>query len=128
LSVRIRGSDKKNKAEHTLVNDVGPLLLDSLRSHLEAYPERRDKERVDWPHPVRAAFQLAQNTSCETIEGKGKDLSLGGMGLYLPRAFAGSQVQLELFRPSRSEPIAVYGRCVRVQLGGDGWFETGVLF
>jgi hypothetical protein len=128
ISVRIFSSDKKNKAENTLVNDVGPLVLDSLRSHLEAYPERRDQERVAWPHPVRATFLLDQNTSSESVEGKGKDLSLGGIGLYLRRAFAGSQVHLELFRPSRSESIVVHGHCVRVQLCGDGWFETGVLF
>jgi len=128
LTVRIRCSDKKNRAEQRLLSDVGPLILDSLRSHVEAYPERRTQERVAWPHSLRATFLLAENTSKETIEGKGKDLSLGGMGLYLPRAFAGSQVQLELLRPSRSESIVLYGNCVRVQLCSDGWFEAGVLF
>src|SRR5262249_11972147 len=128
LSVHVRCSDKKNKAEQLLVSDVGPLVLDSLRTHLEAYPERRTQERVPWPHPIRATFLLAGNTSSETVEGKGKDLSLGGLGLYLPRAFAGSQVQLEFVRPTRSEPILLYGNCVRVQLCSDGWFDTGVLF
>jgi hypothetical protein len=128
LAVRIRCSDKKNTAEQRLLSDVGPLVLDSLRSHLEAYPERRTQERVVWPHPVRAAFLLAENMPNQTIEGKGKDLSLGGVGLYLPRAFAGSQVQLEFLRPSHSEPIVVCGNCVRVQLCSDGWFEAGVLF
>ncbi len=128
LSVRIRCSDKKKKGEHKLVSKVGPLVLDSLRSHLEACPERRTQERVAWPHPIRATFIFAGNTSSEAIEGKGKDLSLRGMGLYLPRAYPGSQVQLELRKPSRGESILLFGNCVRVQLCGDGWFETGVLF
>ncbi len=128
VSVRVRCPDKKNKADDPLVKEVGPLLLDSLRSQLEAYPERRTQERVAWPHPVRAAFLLADDKLGETIEGRGKDLSLGGMGLYLPRAPAGSQVHLELLTPSRSEALALSGHCVRVQRCSDGWFETGVLF
>jgi serine/threonine protein kinase len=127
LSVRIRCPDKK-KPDETLVREVGPLLLDSLRSQLEAYPERRTQERVPWPHPVRATFVLAEDAPSETIEGRGKDISLGGMGLYLPRAPAGSQIQLELLTPSRGEPISLSGHCVRVQRCNDGWFETGVLF
>lgn len=126
--VRTRCADKKNKEEQKLVCDIGPLVLDSLRSHLEACPERRMQERVDWPYPVRATFLFADNQASETMEGKGKDLSLGGMGLYLPRAIAGTPVQLELRRPSHEEPIVFYGNCVRVQLCSDGWFETGVLF
>jgi serine/threonine protein kinase len=128
LSVRICCPDKKIRPDEPLVREVGPLLLDSLRSQLEAYPERRTQERVSWPHPVRATFLLAENAPGETIEGRGKDISLGGMGLYLPRAPAGSQIQLELLTPSRSEPIALSGHCIRVQRCSDGWFETGVLF
>ena len=128
LSVRIRWPDKKKRLDESLIREVGPLLLDSLRSQLEAYPERRIQERVAWPHPVRATFLLADNTCGETIDGKGKDISLGGMGLYLPRAPAGSQIQLELRMPSRDEPILLCGHCVRVQRCSDGWFETGILF
>ncbi|MGH7171446.1 MAG: PilZ domain-containing protein, partial [Gemmataceae bacterium] len=128
LSVRIRCPDKKKRLDETLIREVGPLLLDSLRSQLEAYPERRTQERVAWPHPLRATFLLADNTSGETIDGKGKDISLGGMGLYLPRAPAGSQIQLELRTSSHSDPIVLSGHCVRVQRCSDGWFETGVLF
>ena len=103
-------------------------MLESLRSQLEAYPERRIQERVAWPHPVRATFRLAESAAGEIIDGRGKDISLSGMGLYLPRAPAGSQIQLELRSPSRGEPIVLSGHCVRVQRCSDGWFETGVLF
>jgi len=75
--------------ECQLISEIGPLLRESLRSQLEAYPERRTQERVAWPHPVRATFLLADNKPGETLEGRGKDISLGGMGLYLPRAHAG---------------------------------------
>ena len=128
LSVRVRCPDKKKRPDELLVREVGPLVLDSLRSQLEAYPERRSQERVAWPHPVRATFLLADNICGETIDGKGKDISLSGMGLYLPRAPAGSQIQLVLRTPSRSEPVMLTGHCVRVQRCSDGWFETGVLF
>jgi serine/threonine protein kinase len=128
VTVRVRGADKKTKPDDALIKEVGPLLLESLRSQLEAYPERRNQERVPWPHPVRAAFLLAEDTLGETIEGRGKDISLGGMGLYLPRAPAGSQIHIELTTPARGEPVVLSGHCVRVQRCSDGWFETGVLF
>jgi serine/threonine protein kinase len=128
VSVRVRCVDKKTKPDDALIKEIGPLLLDSLRSQLEAYPERRNQERVAWPHPVRAAFLLAEDKLGETIEGRGKDISLGGMGLYLPRAPAGSQIHLELLTPARGEPVVLTGHCVRVQRCSDGWFETGVLF
>jgi serine/threonine protein kinase len=128
FAVSIHGCDKKNQDEQKLACEVGPLVLDSLRSHLDAYPERRTQERVEWPHPVRAIFLLGEKKCSEPVQGRGKDLSLGGMGLYLPRAFAGTQVQLDLRRPSNGEHILLLGNCVRVQLCSDGWFETGVLF
>ncbi|HWG47182.1 MAG TPA: protein kinase [Gemmataceae bacterium] len=128
VSVRVRCSDKKIKPDDSLIKELGPLLLDSLRSQLEAYPERRNQERVGWPHPVRATFLLTDGKPGESLEGRGKDISLGGMGLYLPRAPAGSQIELELRTPARGEPIILSGHCVRVQRCGDGWFETGVLF
>jgi hypothetical protein len=128
VSVRVRGADKKGKPDDALINELGPLLIDSLRSQLEAFPERRAQERIAWTHSVRATFLSADDKPGETIEGRGKDLSLGGMGLYLPRAPAGSPVNLELLTPSRVEPIILSGYCVRVQRCSDGWFETGVLF
>ena len=123
-----RSSDGKSKPEDALLHEVGPLVLDSLRSQLEAYPERRTQERIPWPHPVRARFHLSDDEPGESVDGRGKDISLGGMGLYLPSAPAGSKIHLELRTPARSEPIVLSGHCVRVQRCPDGWFETGVLF
>jgi serine/threonine protein kinase len=128
VTVRVRRPDKKDRTNEALIHEIGPLLVDSLRSQLEAYPERRTQERVPWAHPVRATFGISADMPRECIEGKGKDISLGGMGLFLPRAPAGSEIQLELRSPSRSEPIVLSGHCVRVQRCSDGWFETGVLF
>lgn len=127
LSVRIR-AEKKESSDQNLTHEVGPLILDSLRSQLEAYPERRTQERVSWPHPVRAAFLSDDNVRGEMLDGKGKDISLGGMGVYLPRAPVGARIELELLPPARTEPILLSGHCVRVQRCGDGWFEIGVLF
>jgi hypothetical protein len=128
VSVRIRSCDGKDQFDKTLIHQVGPLILDSLRSQLDAFPERRTQERVSWPHPVRAAFLRSEDEFDETIDGKGKDISLGGMGLYLPRAPALSRIRLELYAPSRGEPIVLSGHCVRLQRCSDGWFEAGVLF
>ncbi len=128
LLARIRCSPKSNPVEEPLVQEIGPLIVESLRAHLQAFPERRTESRVPWPHPVRVTFYREDNSVIESVEGKGKDISLGGMGLYLPRALAGSRVQLELDSPSSRKTIALLGSCVRVQRCDDGQFETGMLF
>ena len=128
MLVRIRCSPKGNPVEDSLVQEIGPLIVESLRAHLEAFPERRTEVRAPWPHPVRVTFYREDNSGSECVEGKGKDISVGGMGLYLPRAFAGSRVRLELTSPSRRKTIALLGNCVRVQRCDDGQFETGILF
>jgi hypothetical protein len=128
ISVCIYGSPKLDPREEPLVAEVGPLILESLQVQLEAITERRTEARAPWPHPVRVTFYHAEEERNEILDGKGKDISLSGMGLFLPRAFAGSKTRVELFPPSRGNPIALLGQCVRVQRCADGLFETGILF
>jgi serine/threonine protein kinase len=128
LTVRIRADEKGGKVEDALLREVAPLMLDCLRTHLEAFPERRRRRRLAWTHPVRAAFVLADGQLGEVLDGAGKDLSLTGMGLYLPHATQGAKVVLELNTPTRSEPVTLEGTCLRVQRCTDGRHLVGVAF
>jgi serine/threonine protein kinase len=128
LSVWIRADEKGGKVEDALLREVAPLMLDCLRTHLEAFPERRRRRRLAWSHPVRAAFVGPDGTCGEVLDGKGKDLSLTGMGVYLPQATQGAQIVVELSSPTRAEPVTLEGTCLRVQRCADGRCLVGVAF
>jgi hypothetical protein len=110
-----------------LLKDMGALLLESLRSYLQVNPERRLQERLLWPHPLLVRALLDDGTRGEAIEGQGKDISLNGVGFYLPEQLPTQRVQVELGgygQPTVSLPAVV----ARVQRCGESWFEVGALF
>jgi hypothetical protein len=119
LAVRIAAAERC-KVDDDLLRQVAPLLLDGLRAQLEAHPERRGRKRLAWRHSVRASFQVDGDRWSEPIDGEGKDISLTGMGVYLPRVLPGPQVRLDLTTPTRPERVELYGHCVRVQRCPDG--------
>jgi serine/threonine protein kinase len=127
LEVRI-GAAERCKVDDDLLRQVAPLLLETLRAQLEAHPERRGRKRLAWTQPVRAVFQREDGEWSEPIDGQGKDISLTGMGLYLPRVLPGPQVRLELSTPTRPEPVELCGHCVRVQRCSDGRYQAGIAF
>jgi hypothetical protein len=90
------------------------------------HPERRTQERRLWTQPVQVAFQLPDFSYLEPIHCVGKDVSLTGIGLYMPSAPQGTEVRLTVTPRARSHPVFLAGRCVRIQACGDGWFEVGV--
>jgi hypothetical protein len=127
LAVRIAAAERC-KVDDDLLRQVAPLLLDTLRTQLEAHPERRGRKRLPWTHPVRATFQVDGDQWSEPIDGEGKDISLTGMGLYLPRVLPGPQVRLDFTTPTRPEGVQLCGNCVRVQRCPDGRYQAGVAF
>jgi hypothetical protein len=62
------------------------------------------------------------------IDGRGKDLSLTGIGLFLPPELPSRQVQIFLQTPTRPEEIAVSASITRVQVSSDGWYQVGATF
>src|SRR5262249_14182642 len=66
------------------LEERGPLLIDSLRTHLQAGPERRANPRLAFPQTVQACPVSPDRDLGELVLCQGKDISLGGMGLYLP--------------------------------------------
>ena len=126
--VRVRPAPDSGRCGQDLLDEVGPTLLESLQSHLLGNPERRSGERVPWPHPVSLTFLAPERGKSETLECQGKDLSLSGMGIYLPTTLPTSQVRVNLTSPTRPEPFTVAGSVVRIQRWDDHLFEAGVLF
>jgi hypothetical protein len=109
-----------------LLKDLGRLLLESLRTYLQVNPERRIQERLIWPHPLLVC-PLVEGRPGERIECQGKDISLSGVGFYLPCQLPTPRIRVELTAGGQ-EPVQVPASIARVQRCGESWFEVGALF
>ncbi len=111
-----------------LVSGLRPALLDGLCEKLEAGTEQRQHERLIYPYPLRVIPILADRTEGEVIVCKGKDVSLGGLGLVSPQPLPTPQMYVQPTEPLERFHGAILAKVVRVQERADGSFETGVLF
>jgi len=128
VQVRIGAENASCQASAALLPQLGPLLLESLQSHLLGSPERRNGERILWPHEVAVSCLTPGRPRGAPMQCQGKDLSLTGMGLYMPVALPSAQVQLCLTSPARSGSVVLPGSIVRIQRWDDRLYEVGVVF
>jgi serine/threonine protein kinase len=126
--VRVRQVPGSGVSGRALLEETGPRLIESLQGYLLGNPERRNEERVIWPHTVGLTYVVPTQGRTETVECQGKDLSLAGIGLYLPVTLPTAQVRLHLSSPTTPEPVLLTGSVVRVQRWDDQLFEAGVVF
>ncbi len=111
-----------------LLEDTGPLLLESLRSHLQALPEQRAQERLSWNERLRVRPVVGGLRTAEAIECMAKDISARGIGFFLPQPMAATHFYVN--HPHRPElaDLAALAKVVRGQRCADGWYEVGALF
>jgi serine/threonine protein kinase len=126
--VIVRVCAEDGRRSESVLREIAPLLADSIGAVLRGHGDRRRSERLVWAHPVSATPLSPDGQRGEPIEAQGKDISLDGMGLYLPRVLSGTRLDLWLTSGTAEPPLALAGNLVRVQRCGDGWFEAGVLF
>src|SRR5262249_26019919 len=84
LSLRTVGC-APDDAGHALLK-WGPSLIESLRTALQVGPERRKQPRLPFERQITARPLLSAGRVGEAIRGQAKDLSVAGLGLYLPVA------------------------------------------
>lgn len=125
MDLRPRECTREQGAE--LLKVVGPLLVESVRTHLRVNARGRTQERAVWHHPLSLRSLLPDGSFGSPIECQGKDISLNGIGFYLPGQLPSSQVLLELPPTDRTPRMNVPARIVRVQGCGDGWYEVGAV-
>jgi hypothetical protein len=110
-----------------LLAEVGPQVLASLRTFLQLHAERRSEERFPYPAAVQVHPLLPTGEVGTPFLAQGKDISTGGLGLYLPCRPPSLEVQLQ-FAPGQRPPVAVPARIVRYQPLADGRVEAGLCF
>lgn len=129
VTIHIRPVGCNQEQGQRLIEEVGPLLLDSLRGSLQANPERRVRQRLRFDCKLKVSPIYINSTQGPAIEARGKDLSDTGIGLYLPHEPPSSEVCLYVPTGADSSQVAaVNARVVRVQPCADGWYEIGARF
>jgi serine/threonine protein kinase len=128
VGVQIRAFRCSHKRGVQLLEEMGPLLIDSLRKHLLVNAEKRTQDRLLWPQPVKVRPVDAHGKPGEPIECRGKDISQSGMGFYLPEELETSEVLIDLPNTVHPPSVAVPATLVRAKRGADGWYEVGALF
>jgi serine/threonine protein kinase len=111
-----------------LLEEMGTSLLEGLRAALLVNSEKRIQERLLWPHPLRVRAVHADGTLGEPVVCRGKDLSLSGIGFYLPHELPTAEVCVELPATPETPALSVPATLVRAKRGADGWYEVGALF
>jgi hypothetical protein len=111
-----------------LLEEMGPVLLESLRAHLQALPEQRAQERLLWNerlrvHPVVAGLRAADGIDC-----LGKDISVRGIGIFLPQPLPATHLYVNHPGSPQFADLAALVKVVRGQRCPDGWYEVGALF
>jgi len=129
VTIHIRPVGCSQEQSQRLTEEVGPLLLESLRGSLQANPERRVRQRLRYDCKLRVSPIYLNATQGRAMEARGKDLSVTGIGLYLPHEPPSSE--LCVYVPTGADPsqvAAVNAKVVRVQPCGEGWYEIGARF
>jgi serine/threonine protein kinase len=127
IAIEIKSHDCGRKQSDELLKVIGPLVLESARSFLQVNPKRRANERFVWRHTMHACPILEDGTVGEALECRGKDISLNGIGFYLPRPLGTTQARLHLPHTPQTPAMSVPVRIVRMRECAEGGFEAGAI-
>jgi serine/threonine protein kinase len=127
MEIEIRPEGCGESEAVSILEKVGPAVLESLWGCLDARPERRGQLRLPFEQIVRVA-PLFDGKLGDAIEGKTRDVSSQGMSVILPKRLPSAQVSVLVALPSRREPASISARVAHVRNDQDGRFEVGLAF
>lgn len=109
------------------LTQVGPALIESLRTYLQAEPDQREKER--WPcaqrlhlYPVYPDLQVG-----EPIEADAQNISLTGIGFRTSEQIPTEHLYVNFPSAAPLTTLAIRARILRSQPGARG-HEVGAVF
>lgn len=111
-----------------LLEESGPVLLASLRTYLQPIPERRAEPRIVYEHQLELRPVLSNKTLGEPLVALSKDVSMGGMRLWLPETLSVAQVCIQLPQPNKAGVVPALANVRNIQPMDDGGCELGVRF
>jgi serine/threonine protein kinase len=107
---------------------VGPEIVGSLRATFHAEPERQLQERLPFEHALGVFPVSAEGPLDEALVCQGKDLSPGGMGLFIPKEPQTDRLYVQSLVIPELATVALLGQIVRVQRRADNLWELGLTF
>jgi hypothetical protein len=128
VTVEMRAFRCSKRRGMQLLNSMGPSILDSLRNHLLINAEKRLHDRLLWPHALDIRPLDKDGKPGAIVTCRGKDISLSGLGFYLPQELDTSEVIIELPNSLHPPTTAVPATLVRAKRCADGWYDVGALF
>ncbi len=125
LDLTARGCTAQQADE--LLRVQGPLLVESVRQHLQPGGAGRRQERLPWNHALSMCPLLCDGSRADPVRCQGKDISLNGIGFYMQGTLPAAEILLLLPQTEQTPKMAMPARVVRVQACGDGWIEVGAV-
>jgi serine/threonine protein kinase len=128
LTTTLRAVGAPADRANEVLERLGGDLLESLRCFLAAVSERRRQER--WPFEQDAQVRPLANgaPAGPVVAARTRDVSLSGMGLYVPGPFSASDVLIRLEPPQGGGPLELRAQVVHLAPCPDGRVEVGVRF
>jgi serine/threonine protein kinase len=127
INIELRPISCSHNQASEMLEDVGPLVLESLRKFLQAAPERRKLERFSIRQAATIYPLLEDDDLGEGIPGEAHDVCLTGLGVFLPRAPEGTEVAVHL-RGHGPHNVLLAGQIVRQAVCKDGRYDIGLWF
>jgi serine/threonine protein kinase len=112
--------------EH-LLEELGPRIFESVRSFLQAEPDRRQDERFRLGKLLRVSPVFETDEVGEGIVAQAVDISRDGLAFFLPCRPQSTAVLLDI-GTGNGAPILVPARIVRSDACPDGRYLVGVTF
>jgi len=112
------------KRARKTVEQMGPQLLDQLRAHLLATPERRGQDRFAFHDTLRLA-EDRQGLAFSLQDAIAKDISLGGIGFYTRQPPPSTILYLKRAGEQADDEPPIPAAVTRLQRTTDGWYEAG---
>ncbi len=128
VTATVQPLTKNHAASRKLLDELGPEITDGLQKLLLTDANKRNNDRLLWPHPLKVTPINADGALEEPIACRGKDISRTGIGFYLPHDLNTSEVLIELPNDVQPPTIAIPATLVRAKRCADGWYEVGALF
>jgi len=115
------------KQGRKVLEEMGPGILENLRQLLLIKSNKRTLNRFLWPHEVIVTPISHDGDKEEPISCKGKDISQGGLGFYIPHELENPDILITL--PESVHPgVSIPATLVRARRCADGWYDVGALF
>lgn len=126
--MRIQCLGFKQEQASQLIQNLGPVVLAAIHTHLLANTEHRSQVRFPFEHTIRVVpAYFSQNTG-PPLECRGKDISYTGLGFFAPSPLDASQVYIYQGANAEAPAFTLRANVVRTQPLEDGWYEIGTRF